>query len=127
MSLTKNTLTPPNSIIQQWNNNFAQGEILDIKGSLGGKSAKSVIIEAIGSDALVQFNTVVRVFKSQENVGNTWIPNSAFFPSAQLASEHRETRPEILVEDGSVFELEEVPIDDLYIVTKSPIMRVTVK
>lgn len=127
MTVTKNTLTPPNSTMQQWDNgDFSEGDVLDIKRSLGGKSASTIVIEASGSNAKIQFNTVVRVFKSQENVGNTWIQNSAFFPSAQLASEHQEDRPDIIIEDGAVIEFENMMIDDIYIVTKAPLMRVTV-
>jgi hypothetical protein len=127
VAVTKNTLTPPNKQYQQWDNgDFSGGDVLDVKGSLGGRSGRSVTLEVSGGDAVIQFNTVVRVFKSQENVGNTHISNSAFFPSAQLAAELQEARPDVLIEDGSVARFEGFPIDDIYIVTKSPLMRVTV-
>jgi len=126
LALTKNIMRAAGPTRQWQTADFTAGEILGIRESLG-KSARRITIEAIGGDAVIQFNVSQLIYKNQEGVGNKFIPDAAFFRSPALVGEVEIATVDILIESGSVQTWDnEFPINDIKIITKPSIMRVTV-
>ena len=126
MALTKNIRRGPGKIRQWQSADFTAGEILGIRESLG-KSAVRLTVEAIGGDAVIRFNVSKMIYKDQQKVGNTFMPDAGFWQSPVEAGEVELTTEDILIEAGSVQTWDnEFPIDDIKIITKPSIMRVTV-
>jgi hypothetical protein len=112
---------------QQWQTaDITEGDILGVLESLG-KKARNVTISVSGGDATIRFNTVKRIFKNQETVGNTFMPDAAFWDSGVVASEVEEATPDVLVTDGTTqVWSNEFPISDIKVVSKPPTITITV-
>jgi len=119
MAVTKNIL--PIADYQVWTSaNCAEGDILGIYESLGGRGAKSVRIESTGGISTVRFNVVKQIYKEHDALHNPVFapaPN----PSPLLVAEIEEAAPDVVVGSNSYLEwsASELSVRDVKVVTSS--------
>jgi len=128
LAVTK--IRKPAADYQQWDQTeLSVGDVIDVETSLGNKYAKFVTIEAVDGDVVVKFNVTTKIYKNQETVGNTWIPDAAFHTSPILADEVEDTTKEdLVIEAGASIMLQngELPVATIKIVQLAPITRIYV-
>lgn len=126
-ALTKNIKYTP-SDYQQWGpGDYVVGDILGIRESLG-KSARRITLESPDAETSIRFNVCRYIYKNQEAVGNTFIPDAAFWGSPALVAEIEIETPLIVIEKGSVQTWDsEFPIDDIKIISAAALLRITVR
>lgn len=121
MPVTK--ILNPRADYQTWTtaSGLAQGDILDVEGSLG-RPAKYISIEAVSATSVVRFNVCHKIYGNHEGVGN--IPylgaDAAFWQSPVLIDEVEVTKPNIVVEGGvNMVWNNEIAVSDIKLVTVS--------
>lgn len=72
MSVTK-ILFPIAEYHQFTEVDLSDGDILDVCGSLGGRSARTVTIEALAGDTILRFNVTTKIYKDFGPNFNSWV------------------------------------------------------
>jgi len=107
---------------------MAVGDVLGVEESLGHQ-ARFISIEAIGGDVIIRFNTVQKMFKNHEALGNKPFlgRDAAFWTSAVLAGEVEIAKPDITIKNGEAQNWRdgEIAVQDIKIVALAPLTRIT--
>lgn len=116
---------------QQWQaGDITNGDILDVFGSLGNRPADSVTIESIGGQTTLRFNVAKDVYKEHDHLHNSWVGHGfgSTRSSPRIMDEIEETKPNIVIEADQIqtWDIKEIVVRDIKIITKSSGLKITV-
>jgi len=95
---------------------IANGEIIDVQYSLGGRPANSLMIESYDGATTIRLNVCQITHARQTNV-NSFISDAGYFTCPVKIDEVEIVKDDIYIPSGAVFSVDgSVPITDLKVV-----------
>lgn len=127
----------PRAPYQQWTpsgisnpTGMSTGDILGVYESLGNRAAKSVLVEAIGGDAVIRFNVSHDVYQTYSETHQSWVGlGMGSNRSSPLILDTIEVpQPDIHISVGAsiTWTIDDMAINDIKIVDMPSGLRITV-